>query len=207
MTFSTLFTIIIALVLLRIFWLKIKDVSMQSESFKKLPPKDQLSVLKECLLNNPTETNLKNLKEFSEKQGIVLDIESYRPFIKKQQELTRRKDALAEDNELFTAEAEWVDKILPLEFEEAKAAKQENRHEDFILHSLEGVARLYSDGAILSELEALVQDYPKAKELAQGYRELMELRDSSGADDESLKKLRAAKESWEKDLLQVDIEQ
>ena len=207
MTFSTLFTIVMALIFVRIFWLKIKDVSMKSESFKRLPAKDQLSVLKECLLNNPTETNLKNLKEFSEKQGFVLDIESYRPFIKKQQELTRRKDALAEDNELFTAEAEWVDRILPLEFEEAKLAKQENRFEDYILHSLEGVARLYSDQAILNELEALVQDYPKAKKLAQGYRDLMDLRDQSGADDESLKKLRAAKESWEKELLQVDIEQ
>jgi len=179
---------------------------MKGESFKKLPPKDQLAVLKECLLNNPTETNLQNLKEFIQKQGLNLDIESYRPFIKKQQELSKRKDALVEDNELFTAESEWVDQILPLEFEEAKLAKQENRHEDFILHSLEGVARLYSDKSILNELEALVQDYPKARQLAQGYRGLMDLRDSSGADDESLKKLRSAKESWEKDLLQVDIE-
>ena len=193
-----------ALIFARIFWLKIKDVSMKSESFKRLPAKDQLSVLKECLLNNPTETNLKNLKEFSQKQGVDLDIESYRPFIKKQQELTRQKDALAEDNELFTAEAEWVDKILPLEFEEAKLAKQENRREDYILHSLEGVARLYSDQAILNELETLVQDYPKAKQLAQGYRDLMDMRDQSGADDESLKKLRAAKESWEKSLLDVE---
>ena len=192
------------LVLLRIFWLKIKDVSMQSESFKRLPPKDQLAVLKECLLNNPTETNLQNLKDFIQKQGLNLDIESYRPFIKKQQELSKRKDALVEDNELFTAESEWVDQILPLEFEEAKLAKQENRHEDFILHSLEGIARLYSDKAILNELEALVQDYPKAKQLAQGYRDLMDLRDSSGADDESLKKLRSAKESWEKSLLDVE---
>lgn len=207
MTLSALFTIVMTLVLLRIFWLKIKDVSMKSESFKRLPAKDQLSVLKECLLNNPTATNLQNLKEFVDKQGVNIDTESYRPFLKKQQELTRRKDALAEDNELFTAEAEWIDQILPMEFEEAKLAKQENRFEDYILHSLEGVARLYSDRAILSELDSLVQDYPKAKVLAQGYRELMELRDSSGADDESLKKLRAAKESWEKELLQVDIEQ
>ena len=204
MSISTLFTIAMALIFARIFWLKIKDVSLKSESFKKLPAKDQLSVLKECLLNNPTETNLKNLKEFSQKQGVDLNIESYRPFIKKQQELTRRKDALAEDNELFTAEAEWVDKILPLEFEEAKLAKQENRREDYILHSLEGVARLYSDQAILNELETLVQDYPKAKQLAQGYRDLMDMRDQSGADDESLKKLRAAKESWEKSLLDVE---
>lgn len=204
MSISTLFTIAMALIFARIFWLKIKDVSMKGESFKKLPPKDQLAVLKECLLNNPTETNLQNLKDFIQKQGLNLDIESYRPFIKKQQELSKRKDALVEDNELFTAESEWVDQILPLEFEEAKLAKQENRHEDFILHSLEGIARLYSDKAILNELEALVQDYPKAKQLAQGYRDLMDLRDSSGADDESLKKLRSAKESWEKSLLDVE---
>lgn len=206
MTFSTLFTIVIALVLLRIFWLKIKDVSLKSESFKNLPAKDQLSVLKECLLNNPTTTNLQNLKEFTEKKGINLDVESYRPFLKKQLELSRRKDALVEDNELFTAEAEWIDQIKPLEFEEAKQAKQENRQEDYILRTLEGIAKLYSDGAILSELAALVQDYPKAEQLAQGYRQLMDLRDRSGADDESLKKLRATKEAWEKDLLQVDIE-
>ena len=207
MTLSTLFTIVMTLILLRIFWLKIKDVSMKSESFKKLPAKDQLSVLKECLLNNPTETNLQNLREFTQKYSVEIDVESYRPFLKKQLELSRRKDALAEDNELFAAEAEWIDKILPLEFEEAKLAKQEKRHEDYILHSLEGVARLYSDQAILNELETLVQDYPKAQKLAQGYRDLMDLRDQSGADDESLKKLRSAKESWEKDLLQVDIEQ
>ena len=206
MTLSTLFTIVMTLVLLRIFWLKIKDVSMKSESFKRLPAKDQLSVLKECLLNNPTATNMQNLKEFVDKQGVNIDIESYRPFLKKQQELSSRKDALAEDNELFTAESEWIDKIRPLEFEEAKLAKQEKRFEDYILHSLEGIARLYSDPAILNELEALVQDYPKAKQLAQGYRKLMDLRDSSGADDESLKKVRNAKESWEKDLLQVDFE-
>ena len=206
MTFSTLFTIVIALVLLRIFWLKIKDVSLKSESFKNLPAKDQLSVLKECLLNNPTTTNLQNLKDFTEKKGINLDVESYRPFLKKQQDLSRRKDALVEDNELFTAEAEWIDQIKPLEFEEAKQAKQENRHEDYILRTLEGIAKLYSDKAILSELAALVQDYPKAEQLAQGYRQLMDLRDQSGADDESLKKLRATKEAWEKDLLQVDIE-
>jgi hypothetical protein len=30
------------------------------------------------------------------------------------------------------------------------------------------------------------------------------MRDQSGADDESLKKLRAAKESWEKSLLDVE---
>ena len=194
------------LLLLRVFWLKIKAASAQGENFKRLPPKDQLAVLKECLLNNPTEGNLQNLKDFARKNALNLDVESYRPFLKKQLELSRRKDALAEDNELFTAEAEWIDQIKPLEFEEAKQAKQENRYEDYILRTLEGIAKLYSDKAILSELAALVQDYPKAKQIAQGYCDLMDLRDRSGADDESLKKLRATKEAWEKDLLQVDIE-
>ena len=206
MSLSTLFTLLMVLLLLRVFWLKIKAASAQGENFKRLPPKDQLAVLKECLLNNPTEGNLQNLKDFARKNALNLDVESYRPFLKKQLELSRRKDALVEDNELFTAEAEWIDQIKPLEFEEAKQAKQENRQEDYILRTLEGIAKLYSDKAILSELAALVQDYPKAEQLAQGYRQLMDLRDQSGADDESLKKLRATKEAWEKDLLQVDIE-
>ena len=206
MSLSTLFTIVMVLVLLRIFWLKVKAASAQGENFKRLPPKDQLAVLKECLLNNPTAGNLQNLKEFAKKNNLDLDTESYRPYLNKQLELSRKKDALAEDNELFSAEAKWMDQIRPLEFEDAKQAKAENRTEDFILRTLEGIARLYSDESILNELELLVAEYPKAHKLAEDYRKLMELRDQSGADDESLKKLRNAKETWEKELLQVDLE-
>jgi hypothetical protein len=162
MSLSTLFTIAIVLILLRIFWLKIKDANLKSESFKKLPPKDQLAVIKECLLNNPTEGNLSNLKDFLVRQGADLDVESYRPFMKKQLELTRRKDALAEDNELFCAEAAWLDKIRPLEFKDAETAQKENRIEDFIAYTLEGIARLYSDESILHELNTPVPKYPKA---------------------------------------------
>ena len=206
MSLSTIFTIVMVLVLLRIFWHKVKAASAQGENFKRLPPKDQLAVLKECLLNNPTAGNLQNLKEFAVKNNLDLDTESYRPYLNKQLELSRKKDALAEDNELFSAEARWMDQIRPLEFEDAKQAKAENRTEDFILRSLEGIARLYSDESILNELELLVAEYPKARKLAEDYRKLMELRDQSGADDESLKKLRNAKETWEKELLQVDLE-
>lgn len=205
MSLSTLFTIAITVILLRIFWLKIKDANMKGEGFKRLAPKDQLAVLKECLLNNPTNGNLQNLKDFCQKQGTDLDTESYRPFIQKQLELSKKKDALAEDNELFSAEAEWMDRIRPLEFDEAENAKKEGNHEGFILKSLEGIARLYSDDAILKQLESLNSDYPKAQELAQSYRKLMELRDTSGADDDSLAKLRKAKADWEEDLLQYDL--
>ena len=205
MSISTLFTVVIAAIILRIFWLKIKDANMRGEGFKRLAPKDQLAVLKECLLNNPTNGNLQNLREFCKKTGTDLDTESYRPFITKQLDLTKKKDALAEDNELFGAEAAWMDQIRPLEFEEAEAARKEGRHEDFILRSLEGIARLYSDEAILKELGKLEADYPKAQEIAQGYRNLMELRDTSGADDDSLAKLRNAKSAWEENLLQIDL--
>ena len=205
MSISSLFTIAIILILLRIFWLKIKDANMKGEGFKRLPPKDQLAVLKECLLNTPTNGNLQNLKDFCTKMGTDLDTESYRPFMQKQLELTRKKDALAEDNELFGTEAAWMDRIRPLEFEEAQSARQEGRHEDFILRTLEGIARLYSDEAILKGLGDLEADYPKARELAQGYRDLMELRDTSGADDDSLAKLRNAKAAWEENLLQIDL--
>ena len=205
MSISSLFTIAIILILLRIFWLKIKDANMKGEGFKRLAPKDQLAVLKECLLNNPTNGNLQNLKDFCTKMGTDLDTESYRPFMQKQLELTRKKDALAEDNELFGTEAAWMDRIRPLEFEEAQSARQEGRHEDFILRTLEGIARLYSDEAILKGLGDLEADYPKARELAQGYRDLMELRDTSGADDDSLAKLRNAKAAWEENLLQIDL--
>ena len=206
MSLSTLFTIVAVLVILRILWLRLKAAGAHNESFRRLLPKDQLAVLKECLLNNPTEGNLSNLRDFLVRQGADLDVESYRPFMKRQLELSKRKDALAEDNELFSAEAAWLDKIRPLEFKDAECARIEKRREDFLSLSLEGIARLYSDDAILYELEQLVPEYPRAKELALGYRKLMELRECSGADDDSLEKLRKAKAAWEDSLLQIDMD-
>lgn len=201
MSASTVFTIIIALVLLRVFWLRIKAASMRNENFKQLPPKDQLAVLKECLLNNPSEINLLNLKQFSERTSMNLDVESYRPFLKKQQELSRKPNALAEDNELYSQEARWLDSILPPEFEEAQKAKDEGNQVEFIQRSLEGIARLYSDEAILAHLQELEADYPKATELLAGYQDLMECRDTSGADDKSLEELRKKRDTWEEQLL------
>jgi hypothetical protein len=206
MSLSTLFTIIAVLVLLRIFWLRLKAAGTNNEAFRRLLPKDQLAVLKECLLNNPTEGNLQNLKAFCAKQGADLEVESYRPYIKKQLEITKRKDALAEDSALFGEEAAWLDRIRPLEFAEAETAKRENRTGDYLSRTLEGIARLYSDEAILEALRELEPEYPKAASLAENYRSLMELRDSSGADDQSLDTLRKAKSAWEENLLQVDFE-
>ena len=191
------------LLLLRILRLKIRASSTRSESFKRLPPKDQLAVLKECLLNNPSEGNLRNLADFADRISLKIDIESYRPFLKSQLEIFGRKNAIAEDNELYIAETEWIDKIRPLEFTEAEEFKHDGETQKYIERTLEGIDRLYSDEAILGALEKLTSDYPHASELAESYKQLMQTRDESGADDKSLEKLRKLKESWEDDLLHV----
>ena len=205
MNWSIVFFIVMMLLLLRILRLRIRANSTRSESFKRLPPKDQLAVLKECLLNNPSETNLKNLGNFFEQTSQKIDIESYRPFLKSQLAIFGRKDAIAEDNELYAQECEWMDKIKPLEFEEADSFKQSNETQKYIERTLEGIARLYSDNAILEALAKLAPDYPHASELAEGYKQLIQARDESTADDKSLEALRKQKDAWEEDLLNVRV--
>lgn len=204
MNWGIFFFIAITLILMRVFWLRIKANSMRSESFKALPPKDQLAVLKECLLNNPTETNLRNLEELCKAQQIDADTESYRPFLAKQLEITKKTDAIAEDNELYAQESAWMDAIRPLEFAEAKDARENGDNNLAILRTVEGIARLYSDEAILSALRQLGDTYPKAEKLLEGYRKLMEIRDNSGADDKSLEALRKQRDAWQEDLLSIE---
>ena len=203
MNWSIVFFAAMMLLLLRILRLRIRANTTRSESFKRLPPKDQLAVLKECLLNNPSEANLRNLAEFAERTSLRIDVESYRPYLKSQLGIFGRKDAIAEDNELYAAETAWMDKITPIEFAEAEAFKQENETQKYIERTLEGIARLYSDDAILEALAKLAPDYPHANELAESYKQLIQTRDESLADDKSLEKLRKQKEAWEDDLLHV----
>lgn len=204
MNWGIFFFIAIAAILMRVFWLRIKANSMESENFKALPPKDKLAVLKECLLNNPTETNLRNLDEFCQKSQIDVDAGTYRPFIAKQVELTRKKDAIAEDNDLYAQESVWMDSIRPLEFAEAQTAKESGDNELAILRTVEGIARLYSDEAIEKALQDLEAVYPKATRLLEGYRKLTEIRDTSGADEKSLENLRKKRDAWQEDLLSIE---
>ena len=207
MNWSIIFAIAIALILLRVLYLRIKANSMHSESFKNMNTKDKLAVLKECLLNNPTRTNLANLTEFLKSESIDADIDSYKSFMDKQLQLTRQKNAMAEDNELYASESAWMDSIRPLEFAEADTAKAEGDNATYIERSLEGISRLYSDEAIIAELGKLAPDYAKATKLADDYRVLMEARDTSGADDKSLEALRKKRDVWMEDLLTVDRQQ
>ncbi|PZW72934.1 hypothetical protein [Fibrobacter sp. UWR1] len=205
MTASTLFTIAIVLILLRVFWLRIKASGTQNENFKTLPAKDQLAVLKECLLNNPSERNFQNLKRFISEKNLDLDMETYRPYMKTQLELSKRKDALEEDNELYAQESRFMDQMEPLEFEEAREAKKTGDQETYITRSLEGIYRLYSDEAIEKALKELSPDYPKAELLLEGYRKLTQIRDESAADDKSLEALRKIRDQWEEDLLSIHL--
>ncbi len=204
MNFTTAFTIIIALVILRALWLRLKASGTRNDNFKELPVKDQLSVLKECLLNNPTEKNIQNLQNFGKEQGLDFDAETYRPYMDKQLELVKKKNAIAEDNELFNLEAQWMDSIIPLEFTKAQEAKSAGDNSAYIKNRIEGIARLYSDEAIIKYLEILKPDYPKAEKLLNGYRELILARDESLADDKSLEALRKKRDSWESDLLDIE---
>ena len=81
MNWSIIFAIAIALILLRVLYLRIKANSMHSESFKNMNTKDKLAVLKECLLNNPTRTNLANLDEFLNSEGFSVNVEEYKSFM------------------------------------------------------------------------------------------------------------------------------
>lgn len=205
MNWSIVFVIVIALLLLRVFWLRVKAHSTQSDSFQNLSPEEQLAVLKECLLNNPTETNLQNLSNFLQKTDSALSVEDYRPFMKTQNTLLGKKNAIQEDNELYAKEAEWLDKILPIEFEKAAAAKENGDKLQYIEKSIEGIARLYSDEAILQKLAELQPDYPFAETLIADYKSLMQVRDESGADDASLENLKKLKAAWEDALLNVRV--
>ena len=131
-------------------------------------------------------------------------MESYRPFLAKQLEITKRKDAIAEDNELYAQESAWMDAIRPLEFAEASTARESGDKDLATLRTIEGIARLYSDEAIQKELSDLEQSYPKAAKLLEGYRKLMEIRDNSGADDKSLESLRKQRDAWQEDLLTIE---
>ena len=86
---TILFTLALRLIFFRIFQLRLRANNAKTESFQRLPAKDKMAVLKECLLNNPTEGNLQNLKEFCDKEGLQFDADGYRPFIKEQLELAR----------------------------------------------------------------------------------------------------------------------
>lgn len=204
MNWSLVFVIVIALLLLRVFWLHVKANSAKTASFQRLAPKDKMAVLKECLLNNPTQGNIDNLKEFCNAQGIEFDAEGYKPYIRKQLELAVRRANYVECDALYVEECKVIDKVPPMEFADAAKARDSGDQKGYIAHTLEGISRLYSDDAILSALEALEPDYAKAGKLHISYQELANACNESAADEKSLEVLRKKRDAWVEDLLSIE---
>ncbi len=200
MTAKIFVTLLIALLLVRIFIAHKRSSDLNNREFKSLPRGAQLAVLKERMLQSPSEKNLDNLSRFLKQEGISADTETYRPLFAEQLRISREENAIALDNALFTKEAAWMDAIEPFEFEEANAQKAAGNQEEFVKTYLYGILRYYSDEKIEAALLNIIPEYPNAQKILDDYQKLKELRDSSGADDKSIEKLYHAKATWRSQL-------
>ncbi len=196
MSLTVVFTALVFFIIGRSILLRWRAGRLDAAEFKQLEPAVQLAVLKERLLELPSERNLQNIESFAKENGLATDINSYRQLIQEQMQLSKEKDAMALDNLLYERQTEWIDSITPIEFSLAKEAKEKGEMDDFIEWSLEGVLRLYSDKKIESALSELEPFYPKAKELLDQYLSLKKTRDDSAPTDSVLDKLKAEKQAW-----------
>ncbi|NLG39544.1 MAG: hypothetical protein GX545_06450 [Fibrobacter sp.] len=196
MSLTVVFTALVFFIIGRSILLRWRAGRLDAAEFKQLEPAVQLAVLKERLLELPSERNLQNIESFAKENGLATDINSYRQLIQEQMQLSKEKEAMALDNLLYERQTEWIDSITPFEFSLAKEAKEKGEMDDFIEWSLEGVLRLYSDKKIESALSELEPFYPKAKELLDQYLSLKKTRDDSAPTDSVLDKLKAEKQAW-----------
>lgn len=196
MSLTVIFTAIIVFIIGRSLLLRWRASRLDANEFKQLEPAVQLAVLKERLLEMPSERNLQNIEEFGKVQGISIDLPSYRSLVQEQMLLSKEKDAMALDNILYEKQTEWIDSILPFEFSLAKKAKENGDMDAFIENSLDGILRFYSDKKIESALIELEPFYPKAKILLEQYLSLKEERDQCAPTEAVLEKLKAQKKAW-----------
>jgi len=145
-------------------------------------PALSLAILKENLLENPSEYALQKLKDFATSQNLTIPAGEF--------PLGRAK-SIELDDDIFLQQATWLDSITPLEFREEPQTEKT---------LAEGILRLYGDDAIFKALKEFAQKFPSEKQqkLEQGYTTLCKHRDNSKADYESLENLRKEKEKWER---------
>ena len=190
MTFaSILFTLLIVVVLMRVFILKSRMNSIDSEGFKALPKEVALAVLKEKLLTNPTVRNLNNLKEFSKRLNYKIDFSPYEAYRKEQENVSKHLNAIELDNLLFEKQSTFLDSILPPEYFEAEKAKAEGNIKEFVERSLVLVSRFYSDKKIEETLKKLQGFYPNADFLIEKFEHLKQERNESLVDEKSIENL------------------
>jgi len=196
MSLTVIFSALVAFIIGRSLLLRWRASRLDAAEFRQLDPAVQLAILKERLLEMPSERNLQNMEEFAKNKGYRIDLDSYRLLVQEQMLLSKEKEAMALDNLLYEKQTEWMDSITPIEFSLAKEAKEKGEMDDFVEWSLEGVLRLYSDKKIESALSELEPFYPKAKALLEQYLSLKVLRDDSAPTDSVLEELKAKKQAW-----------
>lgn len=196
MGLTAVFTLIIAFIIGRSFLLRWRAGRLDATDFQELDPEVKLAILKERLLEKPSERNLQNIEEYAKTQGICVDADFYRSLIKEQMRLPKEKEAMALDNELYEKQTAWIDSIPPFEIRFAAEAKEKGDLNAYIDWSLEATLRYYSDKKIESTLRGLETVYPKAAELLKHYLEFKEIRDKSDASDSSLERLQSEKQKW-----------
>ncbi|MDR1759286.1 MAG: hypothetical protein LBR60_02020 [Fibrobacter sp.] len=197
MIWKILFTAAIAVLLLRVFILHARARRPDSKTFLSLPEETKLAVLKESLLNDPSKTALDSLETFCREHGIPIEVNEYLPLMEEQIKISGDPNALALDDTLFVTQAEWLDSLTPLEWSEAERAANEGNTPLFITLALRSLFCFYSDSNIelvLSRLEGA--GYPKTEELQKAFRDLVQKRDSSKAEETDLEILQKEKAKW-----------
>lgn len=196
MFWTILFTILIALIVVRAAVLHHRENSTVTDEFTRLPPEVKLAVLKERLLETPSMENLGNLDSFCKAENLPFDAGAYRPLLQEQLRTAGEENAIALDEDIYEKETRVLDAIPPLEFTRAKAEQEKGNEAGRRALVLEGILRCYSDEKIEGTLEELAKDYAPAEAFLTEYRELKKLRDESGADDKSIAKLEETKIRW-----------
>lgn len=196
MFWTILFTILIALIVVRAAILHHRENSTVTNEFTRLPSEVKLAVLKERLLETPSMENLGNLDSFCKSMGLPFDINAYRPLLQEQLRIAGEENAIALDEDIYEKETKILDTIPPIEFTQANAEKNKGNETERRALVLEGILRCYSDEKIEATLEELAKEYAPAEALLSEYRELKRLRDESGADDKSIAKLEETKIRW-----------
>ncbi len=197
MIWKILFTAAIAVLLLRVFILHARARRPDSRAFQSLPEETKLVVLKESLLNDPSETNLESLEAFCRVHEIPVQVSEYLPLMEEQIRISGDPNALVLDDTLFVTQAEWLDSITPLEWSEAERAAEEGNTPLFVTLALRSLFCFYSDSKIEFVLQRLESSgYPKTEELQNAFRELVQKRDSSKAEEADLEILQKEKAKW-----------
>jgi hypothetical protein len=82
MSLTVIFSALVAFIIGRSLLLRWRASRLDAAEFRQLDPAVQLAILKERLLEMPSERNLQNIEEFAKNKGYRIDLDSYRLLFK-----------------------------------------------------------------------------------------------------------------------------